>query len=55
MLRIRRFSRPDVPVVLPDLDGGAVAELSVPRDRSRIPWQLAINARQKVKSCGGGA
>jgi hypothetical protein len=54
-LGIRRFSRGDFPVVLADIAGGDSAKLRIPPDRSRVPWELGVQADQEVSVCGAGA
>jgi hypothetical protein len=53
-MALRRFSTDSYPYRLAELPGATVARLAIPRDRSSMPWQLSVDATQRVTLCGGG-
>ncbi len=54
-LRLRRFANGEFPAALGEVPGGSVTRLTIPRDRVRRPWQLAVEGAQRVTVCAGRA
>jgi hypothetical protein len=50
-LRLRRFATGEFPVPSNPLPGGSATLLTIPRDRSRVPWRLEVSAQQPVAVC----
>jgi hypothetical protein len=49
---LRRFSDPgEFPVQAEGTNGGSVVALRIPRDHSRRPWQLHVEANQSARVC----
>jgi hypothetical protein len=51
-LKLRRYSASSFPIDAGRLRGAAV--LSIPSDRSSVPWQLQVAATGPIKVCGRG-
>jgi hypothetical protein len=53
-LGLRRFAIGEYPLNTRGIEGGSVAVLRIPADRSSQPWSLRIDASQAVRACRGG-
>jgi hypothetical protein len=54
-VRLRRFTQRTIPVDLGQLARGATDVLSIPTDRSNVPWKLSLDGSGAVAACGLGA
>lgn len=50
-VRLRRFAVGEYPLVTEDLAGGTTTALYIPRDRSRRPWRLQVEAPRGALVC----
>jgi hypothetical protein len=50
-LALRRYSLTDWPVSLGSLSAGETATLAIPRDRSQVPWSLALTGAGGADVC----
>jgi len=50
-VRLRRFAVGEYPLVTEDLAGGTTTALFIPRDRSRRPWRLQVDAPGGATVC----
>jgi hypothetical protein len=50
-VRLRRFAVAEYPLVTEDLPGGTTTALYIPRDRSRRPWRLQVEAPAGATLC----
>ena len=50
-LLLRRFASGEYPVNAGTAPGGGVVRLRIPRDTAALPWNLQIEASQRVRVC----